>query len=170
MIFISNTNIGTLPLFNDTTQMNTIDISNNPKLNNIYLNFFSVSNTVVLASNGPSAVCSFPLLNWAANMTLKDCSQLNIPDLTAVNGSLGFYNNSFTTFSAPLLTSVGSFATGAGTFAFDGNTVLTNLSAPELRTVGGALQIDGNNALDTINLPALTDVGGTISLIGSFSA
>ena len=163
MIFITNTSIGTLPLFNDTTQMSTIDISNNPNLNDIYLDFFSVSTTVVLASNGPSAVCSFPLLNWAANMTLKDCSQLNIPDLTTVNGSLGLYDNSFTTFSAPVLTSVG------GLFAFDGNTVLTNLSTPELKDVGGALQIDGNSALDTIDLPALADVGGAISLTGSFS-
>jgi hypothetical protein len=169
MIFIANTNIATLPLFNDTTLMSTIDINNNPKLTDIFLNFNNISTNVVLDSNGPSALCQFPQLTLAANMTLKGCSQLDIPLLTVVNGSLGLYNNSFTTFSAPELISVGNSVTGAGTFAFDGNTALKNLSAPQLETVGGALQIDGNSDLNTISLPALADVGGAIDLIGSFS-
>lgn len=169
MLFIANTAIVNLPLFNETTVMSTIDINNNPKLSLINLNFNSISTELVLDSNGPSAVCTFSQLTWAANITVKGCSQLDIPVLAAVNGSMGLYNNSFATFSAPDLVSVGNFATGSGTFAFDGNTAMTNLSAPLLKTVGGSLQIDGNDDLETISLPALADVGGAVQLIGSFS-
>jgi hypothetical protein len=154
-----------------TGVISTLDINNNPDLTSANFTITSITSSLNLAANGKATAFSFPQLHWAANITAKNCSQLNLPSISAVNGSLGLYGNSFTDFSAPTLLSVGNTATGAGSLAIISNTALTGsgLSMPLLQSVGGALQVTDNTALSTVSFPDLTDIGGAVVLTGSFS-
>jgi len=105
-----------------------------------------------------------PNLQFALNMTFRNVSSVSLPSLSGVNGSLGFYGNILSTFSAPNLTQTGS------DLVFDDNTGLTNLSLPSLTIVGGGLQIANNSQLKSINgLPKLQDVGGAVDFSGVFT-
>jgi hypothetical protein len=154
-----------------TGVISTLDINNNPALTSANLTITSITSSLNLAANGKATVFSFPHLQWAANITARNCSQLNLPSTSAVNGSLGLYGNSFTDFSAPTLLSVGDTLTGVGNLAIISNTALagSGLSMPLLKFVGGALQVSENTALSTISFPDLTEIGGAVVLSGGFS-
>lgn len=167
-IVISNTFLSTLDGIN-VDSVSTLQIDNNPRLEVFSTQISNVTSNIDINANGQQLNVQFPNLLWAANMTLRNVSSVSIPSLAVVNGSLGFYGNYFTSISAPNLTTVGSFATGAGGLAISDNAMLTNFSMPQLTSIGGADQINDNPALRSIAFPALKTVGGAIQFQGNFT-
>lgn len=167
-ITISNTFLNSLVGIN-VTSIQTLQIDNNPHLVEFTTQIANISSAAVFNANGANLAISFPSLKWAANMTFRDIGSISIPSLQVINGSLGFYESSLQTITANNLTSVGSFATGAGSLAFVQNNALTNITMNALKSVGGADQIANNTVLNAISFPALVDVGGAIDFSGDFT-
>jgi len=167
-VTITNTFLNTLDGINLVT-VDTLNINNNNRLKTFSTQVGNVSTLLNIDSNGKSLDVSFPNLIWAANMTFRNVSSVSIPSLATVNGSLGFYENYFTSLNAPNLTSVGNTVNGQGGLAFVANLFLANITIPLFETVGGAFQIANNSALDAISFPALTEVGGAIDFSGNFT-
>jgi len=96
-------------------------------------------------------------------------SSVSIPSLAAVNGSLGFYGNTFASLSAPNLTTVGSFQGRSGGITIDDNSVLSNITMPQLTSSGGLFQIASNEELHAISFPVLSEIGGALDFTGNFT-
>ena len=162
-VSIQNTQLNTL----DGINLQTVDqmtIANNNYLDDISMQLGNVSTSLILEANGRNVSAIFPNLEWAFNMTFRNCSQVSIPSLASLNGSMGFYANFFQSLSAPNLTTVG------GSLSFVSNEDMTNISFPELKTVTGGLQVANNTALQNINgFPALQTVGGALDFNGNFT-
>lgn len=159
---IQNTQLASLDGI-DLMEVDTFIVANNPYLQDITMQLGNVSTALSLEANGRDVKVSFPNLEWAYNMTFRNCSSIDIQSLGTLNGSLGFYSNYFSTISAPNLTNVG------GGLAFVSNGDLTNISFPELIQVNGGLQVANNTALSTINgFSRLQRVGGAIDFNGDF--
>jgi hypothetical protein len=167
-VIITNTFLSTLDGINLKT-VNTLNINNNNRLKTFSTQVGNIHDLLNIDSNGKDLDVSFPNLLWAANMTFRNCSSISIPSLATVNGSLGFYENYFTSLSAPNLTSVGNLANGQGSLAFVANPSLANITIAGLTQVGGAFQIANNSALEDISFPTLAKVGGAIDFSGNFS-
>jgi len=132
-------------------------------LNALTLELKNISRALTLEDNGDKMLATFPNLEWANNMTFRNCPNVSVPALRSTNGSLGFYENSLQQLSAQNLTSVG------GSFSVVTNTQLTELTLPSLTTIGGGFQIANNTQLDSIDMPALQTVGGALDFYGNFS-
>ena len=138
-------------------------LANNKFLNALTLELKNISKALTLEDNGDKMLATFPNLEWANNMTFRNCPNVSVPALQSTNGSLGFYENSLQSLSANNLTTVG------GSFSIVTNTQLVDLQLPGLTTVGGGFQIANNTALDLIDLPKLQVVGGALDFYGNFS-
>jgi hypothetical protein len=167
-VTISNTFLSTLAGI-EVASLATLQIDNNNHLLDFTSQLGNISSAAVFNANGAGLALSFPLLTWAANLTFRDVGSVLLPSLQVINGSLGFYESSVESISAPNLTSVGNFATGSGSLAFVANTALTNISMNALKSIGGADQIANNTILNAIAFPALVDVGGAIDFSGNFT-
>lgn len=161
-LMIQNTQLGTLDGINLQTAA-TVTIVNNNYLNDITMQLGNISESITLEANGMNVSANFPNLEWAANVTMRNVSSLNVPSLASVNGSMGLYANFFEAFSAANLTTVG------GTLSFVSNEDLTNISMPELTTVNGGLPIQNNTQLEVVYLPSLETVGGALDFYGNFT-
>jgi hypothetical protein len=168
IVLVTNTFLSTLDGINLKT-VSSLDINNNNRLKTFSTQVANITSSLNIDSNGKLLDVAFPNLVWVANMTLRNVSSLSIPSLATVNGSLGLYENYFTSVNAPNLTSVGNSGTLQGSLAFVANPSLANISMPSLQSVGGANQIANNSALDAISFPALSFVGGAIDFSGNFS-
>jgi len=167
-VLITNTFLSSLDGINlDTAK--TLDINNNNRLKEFSTQVSNVTGAINIDSNGKLLEVSFPNLIWAANLTLRNVSSISIPSLAVVNGSLGFYENYFTSISAPNLTTVGSFGGRTGGLAIVANPTLANITIPALTSIGGAAQIANNSALGAISFAKLSTVGGAIDFTGNFS-
>lgn len=167
-VLITNTFLSTLDGINLKT-VSSLNINNNNRLKTFSTQVANITGSLNIDSNGKLLDVSFPNLIWAANMTLRNVSTLSIPSLATVNGSLGLYENYFSSVAAPNLTSVGNTGTLQGSLAFVANPSLANISMPQLQSVGGANQIANNSALEAISFPTLSFVGGAIDFSGNFS-
>ena len=96
-------------------------------------------------------------------MTFRNVSSVTMPSLSQVNGSLGFYSDTFQSFSAPNLT-----ATGGG-LAFVDSPNLSKISMPKLTEVGAGFLIANNTNLKSIKgFPKLQTVVGALDFAGNF--
>lgn len=164
-VFISNTNLKSLDGINLET-VRKFDVNNNLYLSKIETQVGNISEALNIQANSPDLAVSFPNLVWAFNMTFWNCSSVRVPSLLTVNQSIGFRGNQFESFTAPNLTRTGE----RGTIIFAGNDRLTNISFPQLETIGGDLLIVNNTELDNIDgFPELATVGGAVVLGGDFS-
>jgi hypothetical protein len=162
-VTISNTQLNTLDGIN-LDQVTTFDINNNNYLKTISTQVGNITGSLNIEANGKNLTVDFPNLEWAYNMTFRNCSNILLPSLSTVNGSLGFYENYMSIVSAPNLTSTG------GSLAFVANPDLTNISMPLLTTVGGGFQIANNSALMIINgFEELKTVAGALDFTGNFT-
>lgn len=163
VVSIINTQLNTLDGIN-LQVVDSMTISNNNYLDQINMQLGNISQSLILEANGRNVSAIFPNLEWAYNMTFRNCSTVSIPSLASINGSMGFYANFFTDIAAPNLTTVG------GSLSFVSNEDVTNVSFPELKTVGGGLQVANNTALKSINgFPALQTVAGALDFNGNFT-
>ena len=138
-------------------------VVNNNQLNEIDMQLEYVETALTLAANGDEVSVSFPNMQWAFNVTLRNVTEADFPSLSSLNGSMGFYSNFMTKINLANLTEVGS------SLAFVSNEALTNISLPELTKIGGGLQIANNTDLSTIDgFPKLESVGGAIDINGAF--
>lgn len=163
MLTIDNTQLGSLDGI-DLQVADTISVTNNPYLTSVNMQLGNVTKSLTFGANGRDLQIEFPNLIWAYNLTFRNCSDVSIPSLASINGSLGFYSNGFESLSAPNLTSVGS------SLSFVSCDAVTNITMPELTTIGGGFQIANNTKLSQINgFPQLKTVGGALDFNGAFS-
>jgi len=159
---IQNTELGSLDGIN-LQQVDTMIVANNFYLNDITMQLGNITNALSIEANGRNVHANFPDLQWAYNMTFRNCSSVNIQSLATLNGSLGFYTNYFDSLSAPNLTTVG------GGVAFVSNGDLTNVSMPELKQINGGLQLANNtNLMQVDGFSRLARIGGAIDCNGFF--
>ncbi|OQN99032.1 hypothetical protein B0A48_14893 [Cryoendolithus antarcticus] len=162
-LLIENTQLGSLSGINLQTAASVM-ISNNPYLQEVNMQLGNISNALAIEANGRNIAVTFPNLEWAFNITLRNVSAISMPSLAAVNGSLGFYSNFFESVNAPNLTTVGQ------SLSFVSNQKLNNASFPQLTSVGGGLQIANNTNIEKIDgFPKLQTVGGALDFYGNFS-
>ena len=161
-LIISDTTIKSLDGISLET-VDTLNINNNRYLTNINFNLKSVSNILEFSSTGNNVVVTFPYLQWANNITLRDVSTVTLPNVTTINSTMSFTNNSIQSISCPKLKQIG------GSLAIVSNSELTNVSFPKLETIGGGFQIANNTKLQSIlGFPNLTTIGGAIEFVGNF--
>lgn len=167
-VIVSNTFLSSLDGINLET-VDTIQIDNNNRLKTFSTQVSNITTSLMIFANGQQLDVSLPNLIFGADMTFRAINSVSIPSLAVVNGSLGFYDSFVASISAPNLTSVGNTATGKGSLAFVDNVKLTNISMPNLVSVGGADQIANNTILSAISFPDLQTVGGAIDFSGNFT-
>lgn len=151
----------------DVTSLEHLDINNCHRLQTLSLPLTHLSDVLRLSFNGAAnnLAVSLPKLSWIANISASDTSSFDVPALKTVNGSLRFDKNLFTSFSAPNLTSVQT-----GDISFVSNNGLTNVTFPQLTSMGGGLLIANNTKLDEVNgFNKLKTVGGAVKLRGNFT-
>lgn len=163
-VVISDTFLGSLDGLNLVT-VDFMDLNNNGRLLKHTSRLANLTTLLMLQANGRNELqWEMPDLIWAANITVANVSTFTLPKVKEINGSLRFDTNKITTFEAPNLTKAGS------DIAFVGNAQLTNISFPQLTTVGGSLTIANNTRLERLDsLPKLQQVGGAVRLRGNFS-
>lgn len=161
---IQNTVLGTLDGI-DLVEVDTLFVVNNFFLNDITMQLGNVSTAMTISANGDTVRAEFPNMEWASNVSLADCTDINMDSLSAVNGSFGVGSSFMESISLPNLTVVG------GSFAFIDNNKLTNISAPSLRQLSaGGLIIANNTNLEKVDgFPRLANIGGAVDMAGSFT-
>lgn len=162
-IIISDTYLTSLSGI-ELTAVGSMDINNNRFLTTVDVNdITNITNALSFSANNEDLEISFPNLEGAANLTFRNVSRISMPSLSSCAGSIGFYSNTFESFSAPNLTSTG------GTLAFVDSPNLNNLSFPALTTIGGGFLIANNSELDTIaGFPRLRTIAGALDFAGTF--
>ncbi|GME65800.1 hypothetical protein GTA08_BOTSDO01114 [Neofusicoccum parvum] len=122
-----------------------------------------VNNALTLSGNGDELKVSFPILEWAQNITLRNVSTISMPSLSSLNGSLGLYGNKVESLDFANLTTVD------GSLSIVGNGNLANISIDRLSKVGGGFQIVDNPRINDLSFPTLESVGGALDFSGNFS-
>ena len=163
-VVISNTGLKSLDGINLQT-VDTFNINNNPDLTKVNpVQLREITGPLDIEANGKALIASFPALQVAFNMTFKNCSDVQLPALSVVNDTMGFFGNAFQSADLNNLTSTGK------DLVFVGNDQLTNISAPSLTKIGGGYLIANNTQLTMINgFKALQTVGGALDFSGDFS-
>jgi hypothetical protein len=162
---VENTNLKSLDGIN-LEQVRIFEVFNNPYLAKLELQLGNITQALTVGANSRDIQVSFPNLEWAYNMTFRNCSSVDLPSLSSVNGSMGFFENYFESFSAPQLTQTGP----GGFLVFVDNQRLMNISLPKLKTIGGTYQIANNTQLKIIDgFQQLSTVGGAIDFSGNFT-
>lgn len=161
-ITISDTGLTSLDGIN-VQKVGKFDINNNKDLKEVNVDVASVSNSLDISFNAQDVATSFPYLLWANNITFRDCGEIQLPNITSVNASLGFINNTVKGIQAPNLKKVG------GSVSFVSNRKLSNVSFPKLTEIGGGFQIANNTHLKSImGFPKVKSVAGAIDFQGNF--
>ncbi|KAI0179097.1 hypothetical protein GGR52DRAFT_289557 [Hypoxylon sp. FL1284] len=141
-----------------------MNINNNRRLTKFSTSIKSLSNTMYIQANGLNLSMEMPNLEWIANMTIANVTSFSVPSLKAVNGSMRFDSNYFTTFSAANLTSIQD-----GDLSFVSNPELTNISIPLLKHIGGGFTVANNTGLEKLDgFGSLNEIGGAVKVRGSF--
>jgi hypothetical protein len=161
-VLISNTQLNSLSGIELETVGN-FDIDNNPYLNTVNVNQIStITGSLTVSANDKSLAIVFDNLESANNMTFRNVSSVTMPSLSQVNGSLGFYSDTFESFSAPNLTSTGGLA-------FVDSPNLSKISMPKLTEIGGGFLIANNSNLKSISgFPKLQTIVGALDFAGDF--
>ena len=162
-VYISNTQLTNINGI-ELEAVGMMNINNNPYLTDVNVNDLSnVTSSISFSANGRDLAISFPNLADAANLTFINVSKVDMPSLSNVAGSMGFYSDTFETFSAPNLTQTG------GTLAFVDSPSLTSFAFPALTTIGGGFLVANNTKLKAINgLPKLATIVGALDFAGTF--
>ncbi|OAL34215.1 hypothetical protein AYO20_06470 [Fonsecaea nubica] len=164
-VYISNTQLNNINGI-ELTAVGSMNINNNPYLTDVNVNdLANVTNSLSFSANGRDLAISFPNLQDAANLTFRNVSKIDLPSLSNVAGSMGFYSDSFKTFAAPNLTQTG------GTLAIVDSPNLASFSFPSLTTIGGGFLVANNTNLKSIDgLPKLQTIVGALDFAGTFNS
>ncbi|KAI9798311.1 MAG: hypothetical protein M1833_004883 [Piccolia ochrophora] len=161
-VLITNTGLNSLAGIN-LESVKKFDVNNNRYLKTIDVQLGSITELLNIQANGQGVAASFPNLEWAFNLTFRECSSVKLPSLESVNSTMGFFDNTIQKFSAPNLTLVGKDLT------FTANDELTELDFPKLKTINGGFTITNNTKLESIEgFDKLEKVGGAVTAKGVF--
>ncbi|KAG5358038.1 Cell wall protein [Yarrowia sp. B02] len=162
-VVISDTSIKELMGIN-VVDVGEVNINNNRYLKQIALGLQHVTESLQISDNAPGLEAQFDSLQWAVNISFRGVSKADMPNLTYVNNSIGYVNNTIKNISLPQLTKVG------GGIFFVSNSELTSLKVPELEEIGGGLQVANNTKLRKVDgFPKVKSVAGAIEMLGNFS-
>jgi len=165
---IINTFVTSLDGLSDISEINSITVSDNSHLQEISLSVDKIGNIDIgpndLGNGGQTA--SFKNLTSASGIVARNCTDVAIPSLEELSGSLQLIGNTFEKFNATKLTS-------AGGIVMADNSKVTEVNFPELTTINGtksALLIANNTKLMSISgFDKLQQVAGGVGLQGNFS-
>jgi len=161
-VTIWDTNLVSLQGINLSSADN-FDVQNNRFLRDISTQLGNVTDVLAIKFNAKAVSVSLPNLETVGNMTFSDVGNLTLPSLKSIKNSASFINNTIESLLLPNLTSVGQ------SIAWVSNTKLTQLSVPELATVGGTFQIANNTLLANAgDFSKLKSVGGAVDCAGTF--
>lgn len=147
----------------DVDSLDTLNINNNRFMESISSNLKGITRRLSISANARNAQVSFPNLEYANNITIRDVSSLNIQSIENVNSSMELINNNFQDLKFPKLKFVG------GTLSLIENYQLRNVEFPVTEDIGGGLMVVNNTNINKINfLPRLLSVGGAIEFVGDF--
>jgi hypothetical protein len=168
MVSIINTGIQSLNGIANVSSITGLTISDNVNLGEIELDVSEIGMISIGAgqqANG-GQTASFPKLENAKSVVIRNSSSVNLGMLTNVTNDLRLIGNTMESFAAKNLTSVGALV-------INSNGKLNNISFPlleEVRSKNATLQIANNTKLDTMGpFPKLEVVTGDVYLYGNFS-
>lgn len=134
----------------DVAIASQITISNNTRLDYIYLPVRSISYLISIESNGHSNTSvSFPQLETASNIYLNNISDIYLPTLSYVSGHVSLESSSCENFTTDSLSFIG------GTFYLGANPALSNITLNSLVSVG-AIDFANNTNLSTLTFDRLS--------------
>jgi hypothetical protein len=144
--------------------VSTMNINNNRYMTKVDVNALAnVTRGLTFAANSADLEISLPNLEAAANLSFIRVSDVSMPSLSEVGGAIGFYLASFEEFSAPNLTRTGNDV------AFVSCDKLSNLSFPQLTTIGGGFLVANNSELEVVDqFPKLKTIAGALDFAGVF--
>jgi hypothetical protein len=167
---VTNTRLQNLDSFN-LVSVARWEVTNNDRLQTIKAQLGNVSDSLIIQGFQtaiPSV--SFPNLIWAQNITLINCSSIELPSIQIINGSLALKGNTLESFFTPNLTEVGSSIGSGGSLTLNDNSNLNNISMPLLKRIGGSFQVQNNPQLAELNqFPVLANVIGALDFFGVFT-
>ncbi|KAJ9602030.1 cell wall protein Ecm33 [Cladophialophora chaetospira] len=164
-VIISNTQLTNIDGI-ELTAVGTLNVNNNNYLTDVNVNDLkNITSALSFSANGRDLAISFPNLEQAANLTFRNVSKIDMPSLSSVAGDMGFYSDTFKSFTAPNLTQTG------GSLAFVDSPSLTSFAFPSLQTIGGGFLVANNTNLKAINgLPKLATIIGALDFAGTFNS
>ena len=162
-IVISDTSLESIEGFTDLSSVGLFNINNNRYLSSIESSLHTISDGLTVSSNGQDLDVVFDNLVWANNITLTGVQEVSFENLQAVNGSLGFSNNTISNIRMNSLSTVGE------TFTIANNEDLLGVAFGNLTSVGGGFVVVNNTQLMDINFPRLETIGGDLNVIGKFN-
>jgi hypothetical protein len=143
--FVNCATLDTVKILGITSLSNGVTCENSP-----LLRVFTCPNLVSVGGVGIN-------LRTSGNINLTGA--ISFPSLVSSSGPIFVYgiiaNSKMTSFSAPLLTTAGSYIIIAN------QPTLMYVNLPSLQTVGADLNLSNNSLVTSISLPSLISVGGT---------
>lgn len=162
-IFISDTELSSLKGLN-IISVDTLDVNNNKNLQQVNIPLQYASTSLAVTYNAEAVSVTFDDLIWANNITFRDVGSISLDNLTAVNQSLAFFNNTLESIVLDKLETIG------GALSISDNDDLNEIEIPELTSIGGAFIVTGDGNLDSVSgLDSLKTVGGAITFSGKFT-
>jgi hypothetical protein len=161
-VLVNNTQLNTLEGLN-IVSVDTFDVINNPFLINVTIPFTKVTQDLTLAANGRDIQVSFPDLQTAADVTIRNVSSINMPQLTNVTSSLVFASNTIQSLSLPSLQQIQE------DFSITDSGSMNNIGAPILVAVYRNLNFSGLSNVSTISFPQLGLISGSAIFSGGFN-
>ncbi|CAB4253342.1 similar to Saccharomyces cerevisiae YDR522C SPS2 Protein expressed during sporulation, redundant with Sps22p for organization of the beta-glucan layer of the spore wall [Maudiozyma barnettii] len=163
-IIISDTSLANIDQFLRVKQIDIFNINNNRFLETIKSNIDTINVQLTIHANARDLELDMPKLQYAQNLTIRDTSLINLPNLERVQSSFQIIENLITSLDISNLQYVG------GTLGIIENHQLTKANFNNVTEVQGGLMIAHNGKLDKINFfQNLKQIGGAIHFEGKFS-
>lgn len=163
---IQNTFLSTVDGIEPSPEVSSIRICYNNYMQDIDLPVERITDSLEIASNGDKLRITLKKLEAAGSITIRNASEIEVPALTSVDGSLiigtGRNGRSSDDLDLSKLETVG------GDLAIIDESKLTSIDLSALRSVGGDLTISSTN-VSSFGFPSLETVEGTLFLNGTFS-
>lgn len=162
-ITISDTSLIGVDVLENVEDLEVLNINNNRYMEYMKVNVKQVHEQLSISSNSRELKVEFPQLQWANNLTVRDVSLADFPNLKHINHSLEVIENDFDSFEVPNLETIG------GTLGLIQNARLHKVDLGSVKIINGGLMVANNSNIDKINfLPQLREIGGAIHFIGTF--
>ncbi|KAL3232110.1 Sporulation-specific protein 22 [Nakaseomyces bracarensis] len=162
---ISDSSISDLNVFKNVQELAIFNINNNRFLETIESDLISVKKQLTIHANADELVITLNSLYSVDNITVRDASEISLPNLTQVNSSMEFIDNYFSELHLPNLQKID------GTLGIIDNPNLNSVNFEGLKSLNGGLMIANNTKLDNIDFfPNLKQIGGAIYFDGSFNS
>ncbi|KAK7731468.1 protoplasts-secreted [Botryosphaeria dothidea] len=163
---IQNTFLSTVDGIEPSPEVSSIRIRYNNYMQDIDLPVERITDSLEIASNGDKLRITLKKLESAGSITIRNASEIEVPTLTSVDGSLTIGTGRNGRSSDDL--DLSKLETVGGDLAIIDESKLTSIDLSALRSVGGDLTISSTN-VSSFDFPSLETVEGTLFLNGTFS-